>query len=325
MASATERKTILFWNSHPEWAEAFTSGEHRYLVPDAGQRPGGRADLALPVPSRAEEIDVAQLANTHVDLVVLQHHEEMALTARWLGRRPGTDVPAVYVEHHPPQPFAADSMHPMGGRDDIPIVHATDFNKVMWNNGLAPSCVIMPAIADPGEIFTGDVPAAAALIDEPLRRLRETGTDLLAELGRRAPIDVWGADSESLTGKFKTVARIRGRGPAVRPQVLRQLARRRVYVHPARWTTLDVGLIEAMYVGLPVVAFASTTASTVLPPEAGVVSADIRTLALAIEGFVVDYGAAAAAGKAARDYAVAHFGLLRFRAEWDAVIAELTR
>nr|MDP9164924.1 glycosyltransferase family 1 protein [Actinomycetota bacterium] len=159
---------------------------------------------------------------------MLQHHEEMALTARWQGRRPGTDVPAVYVEHHPPQPFAADSMHPMGGRDDIPIVHATDFNTGDVEQRARPVVRHHARDRGPGEMFTGDVPAAARLIDEPLRRLRETGTDLLAELGRRAPIDVWGVDSEPLTGKFKTVARIRGRGPAVRPQVLRQLARRRV-------------------------------------------------------------------------------------------------
>jgi hypothetical protein len=64
-------------------------------------------------------------------------------------------------------------------------------------------------------------------------------------------------------------------------------------------------------------------ASTLIPPEAGVVSADVRTLELATEAFVVDYGAAAGAGKAARDYAVAHFAMERFLAEWDAVIAEL--
>jgi hypothetical protein len=38
---------------------------------------------------------------------------------------------------------------------------------------------------------------------------------------------------------------------------------------------------------------------------------------------VICSAAAAAAGKAARDYAVAHFALERFVAEWNAVIAEL--
>ena len=315
MASATAQRSILFWNTNQAWTDAFASGTHRYLV--AVNSDDGRTNR------RVREIPVGRLRDEDVDLVVLQHHDELELAARWLGRRPGVDVPAVFVEHSPPQPFAADTLHPLGGRDDIPIVHVTDFNRVMWNNGAAPSCVITPAMADPGHLFTGDVPAAASIIDEPLCRLRETGADLLVELGRRAAIDVWGVDTEPLTAKFRSVARVRGKGPLPANRLLNQLARRRVYVHPARWTSLDVGLMEAMYVGLPIVAFASTMASTLIPPEAGVVSADVRTLELATEGFVVDYGAAAAAGKAARDYAVAHFGLKRFLTEWDAVIAEL--
>ncbi|GLP81355.1 glycosyl transferase [Mycobacterium antarcticum] len=317
---ATESRTILFWNTHRAWAEAFAGGRHRYLTP--GDRSTANAEDS---PPGVDEVDMADLSDEDVDLVVLQNQNELELTARWLGRRPGVDVPAVYMEHRPPRPFAVNSLHPMGGRSDIPIVHATDFNRVMWDNGLAPSCVVMPAVVDPGRLFTGDVPAAATMIDEPMRRLRETGTDLLAEVGRRAPIDVWGVDSDGLTAKFRTVARIRGRGPASRPQILRQLARRRAYVHTARWTSLDAGLMEAMYAGLPVVAFASTIASTMIPTEAGVVSADTRTLAAATETFVADRRAAAAAGKAARDYAVAHFGVDRFHAEWDAIIAELTR
>lgn len=67
----------------------------------------------------------------------------------------------------------------------------------------------MPALADPGGLFTGDVPAAASMIDEPLRRLRETGADLLAEFGRRAPIDVWGVDSDALTAKFRSRVHVR--------------------------------------------------------------------------------------------------------------------
>jgi hypothetical protein len=315
MASATARRSILFWNTNQAWTDAFTSGTHRYLVAVNSEEGG--------IEGRVEEIPFRRLRDEDVDLVVLQNHDELELTARWLGHRPGTDVSAVYVEHNAPQPFAADSLHPLGGRDDIPIVHTTDFNQVMWNNGSAPSCVITPAMADPGHLFTGDVPAAASIIDEPLRRVRDTGADLLVELGRHAAIDVWGVDSEPLTDKFRQVARVRGRGHLPRPRLLSQLARRRVYVHPARWTSLDVGLIEAMYVGLPIVALASTMASTLIPPEAGVVSADVRTLELATEAFVVDYGAATAAGKAARDYAVAHFAMERFLAEWDAVIAEL--
>jgi outer membrane murein-binding lipoprotein Lpp len=52
------------------------------------------------------------------------------------------------------------------------------------------------------------------------------------------------------------------------------------------------------------------------------VSADVKTLAYALEAFVTDLSAATAAGKAARDFAMAHFALERFLTEWEDVIDE---
>ena len=75
-----------------------------------------------------------------------------------------------------------------------------------------------------------------------------------------------------------------------------------------------------MYLGMPVVAVAATMAPAVVPGEAGVVSADIDTLAHALMGFVIDCGAAEVAGKAAREFAITHFGLDRFLRRWDDVI-----
>ena len=54
-------------------------------------------------------------------------------------------------------------------------------------------------------------------------------------------------------------------------------------------------------------------------------SADIDTLARALEGFIADGSAAAAAGKSARDFAKARFGLERFLAEWDDLVDECCR
>jgi hypothetical protein len=267
-----------------------------------------------------QEIPAERLRDEDIDLVVLQRPNEIELATRWLGRRPGIDIPAVYVEHNTPRPFAVDSVHPLAGRDDIPLIHVTDFNRLMWNNGAAPTRVINHGIADPGHLYTGEIAAAATMINEPRRRWRTVGADLLAELSNRTPIDVWGIGSE-LLGE----GQVRGKGDVPAPRLLHQVARRRVYLHTARWTSLGLSLVEAMYLGMPVVAVASTMAPVVVPAEAGVVSADIATLAYALEGFVTDVSAASAAGKAARDFAMAHFALERFLAEWDDVIDENCR
>jgi glycosyltransferase involved in cell wall biosynthesis len=105
--------------------------------------------------------------------------------------------------------------------------------------------------------------------------------------------------------------------------VLDDVSRRRVYLHTARWTSLGLSLLEAMCAGMPIVAVASTMAPLVVPPEAGVVSADMTVLGDALQRFAADPAAAEVAGKAARECALAHYGLDRFLGDWDRLIEEV--
>jgi hypothetical protein len=319
MSITVHTRSLLVWHVHGSWTESFVAGPHRYLLPlNANRGANGRGLCGRNWP-RANEVPLSRLRDEDIDLVVLQRPEEIELATRWLGRRPGVDIPAVYVEHNTPRPSAVDSVHPVAGRNDIPLIHVTDFNRLMWNNGAAPTRVISHGIADPGHLYTGEVPAAATMINEPSRRWRTVGADLLEELSNHTPIDAWGIGTESLNGG---TGKVRGKGDVGAPRLLHQVARRRVYLHTARWTSLGLSLVEAMYLGMPVVAVAATMAPLVVPAEAGVVSADVATLAYALEGFVTDLAAASAAGKAARDFARAHFALDRFLTEWDDVIEE---
>jgi hypothetical protein len=321
MSGSTVTRSLLVWHVHGSWTESFAAGRHRCVIPVNAERDAYGRGLCGRNWPRAQEIPTEKLRDEEVDLVVLQRPEELDLVANWMGRRPGIDIPAVYVEHNAPRPHAVDSIHPMAGRDDIPLIHVTDFNQLMWNSGAAPTRVINHGIADPGQWYTGEVPAAATMINEPRRRWRTVGADLLDELAGGVPIDVWGIGTEWFNDRSGNRG-VRGKGDVPAPRLLRQVARRRVYLHTARWTSLGLSLIEAMYLGMPVVAVASTMAPLVVPAEAGVVSADIPTLAYALEGFVTDVAAASAAGKAARDFAMAHFTLARFLAQWDDVISE---
>ena len=148
------RRSVLVWHVHGSWMESFVAGDHRYLIPVNDARDTAGRGLCGRNWPRAEEVPVHRLRDTDVDLVVLQRPEELDLAARWLGRRPGADVPAVYVEHNAPRPFPAHSAHPLSSRSDILLIHVTDFNRLMWDNGLAPSTVIPHGIADPGHLYT---------------------------------------------------------------------------------------------------------------------------------------------------------------------------
>jgi glycosyltransferase involved in cell wall biosynthesis len=86
-----------------------------------------------------------------------------------------------------------------------------------------------------------------------------------------------------------------------------------------------LSLIEAMHVGMPVVALASTEAGEAVPAAAGVVSNRLGVLAEALRRLVADPAEAAARGAAARQAALERYGLKRFLDEWNDVLEEVRR
>ncbi|HEX4721830.1 MAG TPA: glycosyltransferase family 1 protein, partial [Pseudonocardiaceae bacterium] len=132
MAEAKRARRILLWRVHGSWTTSFVQGRHEYLLPvlpDGRLAGGGRRGRDWPDDGNAHEMPVESLRDTDVDLVVLQRPDEIGLTARWLGRRPGQDVPAVYVEHDTPRGDAPTTRHPVADRADITLVHVTAFNE----------------------------------------------------------------------------------------------------------------------------------------------------------------------------------------------------
>ena len=310
---------LLVWHVHGSWTTAFVQGEHTYLLPTVDDRgPWGRGRCGRPWPDSAVEVPPDELREADIDAVVLQRPEEIDLTVEWLGSRPGTDLPAVYVEHNTPRGHAANSRHSLADQDDIAIVHVTHYNELMWDNGIAPTVVIEHGVLDPGHRYTGELARAAVLINEPVRRGRIVGTDLLPTFARAAPIDLYGIDVDGVTIDGVTPI-----GDLPQDALHTEMARRRVYVHTARWTSLGLSLVEAMHLGMPVVAVASAEAATTVPREAGVVSTDVVELASAVRTFCSDPELATRVGKSAREYALTRFGLETFLHRWDTLLAAL--
>jgi glycosyltransferase involved in cell wall biosynthesis len=258
--------------------------------------------------------------------VIVQDARQLELAERWLGRRVPADVPAVFLEHNAPEPHPVNSRHPLADRSDIPLVHVTHFNDLYWDSGAAPTTVIEHGVVDPGERYTGELPHAAVVINEPVRRGRMVGTDLLPAFTAVAPVDVFGMKADLLPGSHPMLRsdRLRAHLPPDQEAMHDLLASRRVYVHPIRWTSLGLSLIEAMHLGMPVVGLAATEAVEAVPAGAGVVSTDVSRLTAAVRMFVEEPEAARLAGKAARAAALERYGLGRFLTDWDRVLSEVT-
>ncbi|WP_280402756.1 glycosyltransferase [Nocardia carnea] len=324
MAETRRELRVLLWHVHGSWTTSFVRGRHRYLLPVvAGGGPWGRGRCGRDWPT-AEEIPADALRDAEPDVVVLQRPEELGLAERWLGRRPGTDIPAVYVEHNAPREGAATSRHPLAERTDIPLVHVTHFNDLMWDSGRAPTRVVPHGIVDPGARYTGEIPHGVALINEPVRRRRVTGSDLLADFARAGPVDLYGIAATEFTPDGPTVHPVRGIGDLGQAELHTEMARRRVYLHTARWTSLGLSLLEAMHLGMPVVALATTEAVAAVPPEAGALATDVETLTARFHELLHEPDLAVLAGKSARQFALERYGLGAFLRRWDQLLDEIT-
>ena len=119
---------VLLWHVHGSWTTAFGQGRHEYLIlvtPDRGPDGLGRA-RTWSWPASAVEVTREEAAEAEVDVVVLQRpHELDGLAQAWLGgRRPGWEVPAVYLEHNAPQGRVNELRHVAADRDELGLALA---------------------------------------------------------------------------------------------------------------------------------------------------------------------------------------------------------
>lgn len=317
---------ILLWHVHGSWTTAFVQGRHDYVVPvlpDRGADGVGRA-RTWNWPASVRERSPDELRGEDFDLVVLQRPHELDLVRSWLGRTPGVDLPAIYLEHNAPDQNPCTQRHVLADRRDIPIAHVTFFNELYWDNGSAPTTVIEHGVVDPGARYTGELRAGAVVVNEPGRRGRIVGADLVPRFADVGPVDLFGMQATPFVTALGHPDVHPHDDLATQDQMHTQVARRRVYLHPMRWTSLGLSLIEAMHLAMPVVALAATEVAEAVPAGAGVISTNPDRLLTGFRSYLDDPAAAADAGRRGRRAALERYGLARFLRDWDALLESVT-
>jgi glycosyltransferase involved in cell wall biosynthesis len=138
------------------------------------------------------------------------------------------------------------------------------------------------------------------------RRGRRLGADVFERAASQVPLDLVGM----------------GAPRELAPQDLPAFeARYRLFFTPIRYTSLGLAVCEAMMLGLPVVALATTEhAVAVRDGETGYVSCDVDELVERMRDLLADRGLAARLGEAGRARALERYGLERFAAEWTTAL-----
>ena len=306
---------VLLWYAHGSYVNALVRGNHEYLVCAADPFGGAPPVPTSPWPEAVTLVSPDDLRANPPDVVVIQRLAEVDFCRDSLGFEPGRDRPAVFCEHNVPRQDIPSAAHPLADRSHWLIVHVTGVNALLWHCGRTPTKVVGHGVPDPGARYVGDLDRAAFVVNEPVRRDRLVGTDLIPFVAPHVGVDVFGIDGDLLIAA-RPEADLRWGGNLAQQELWNAVADDRVYLHLNRWTSLGLSLIEAMLMGMPVAVLAMTEAAS-LPPEIGVVSSDLDRLRRRVEELIKDPDEARHCGRLARTVALERFGLAAFLRGWD--------
>ena len=305
--AAPRRLRILTWHVHGNYLHYLSQVPHELFLVTGGDAPGRVGHLSWG--ANLHEVPAAQVRERTFDVVLYQarrhyDHDRHA----WLSPAQRA-LPHIVLEHDPPQQHPTDTRH--WAEAPALLVHVTHFNALMWDSGSLMTRVIEHGVPVPGPTWDGALGRGVVVVNQLARRGRRLGADLVARVGRELPLDLYGMEAGCAGGL----------GEIPNPALAARLARYRFFFHPARYTSLGLALLEAMALGMPVVALATTeVAGLIRNGENGYADTRLERLVEVMRSLLADHALARAWGEAARLTAQARFGLPRFVADWNAAL-----
>ena len=308
---------ILTWHIHGNYLLYLSRANVEFILPvDPGGREGyGGRGTTFPFGPNVREVPADQVRGLDLDGVLYQTRTNYEVDGPALLSDAQRRLPAVYLEHDPPQGHPTDTRHWFAEPDGL-LVHVTPFNALMWDSGSTPTRVIEHGVFVPDSArYTGELPRGITAINHLRSRGRRLGADVFGRIAAEVPVDLVGMDAESLGGV----------GEVFPPDLPAFEARYRYFLNPIRYTSLGLAVIEAMTVGLPIVGLATTEMVTAIEPGvSGFLATDPMDLIEPIRDLMADPAMARDMGLAAREYARDRFGIDRFARDWESTLAAVT-
>jgi hypothetical protein len=308
---------ILTWHVHGNYLYYLTQVPHEWYVLSKPGRPAGYAGRAgeLPWGDNVHDLPVDRIDEMQFDCIVFQHHQHWTadqheLLADWQKK-----LPRIYLEHDPPQEHPTHTLHPVQD-PGATIVHVTHFNDLMWDNGVTPTRVIEHGVlVPPGVRYTGEKEEGIVVVNNMRKRGRRLGADLYRDIRAEVPLALIGMDAQSEGG----IGEVRN------VDVPSFISKYRFFFHTCRYTSLGLAACEAMMIGMPIVAPATTELVTVIRSGVnGYIDTNRKALAEAMRELLHDRELAQRWGAAARETAMRRFGIERFVRDWMALLDEVT-
>jgi glycosyltransferase involved in cell wall biosynthesis len=310
------RLKILTWHTHGSYLHYLTQAPHDFYVLSKPGRPpgyGGRCGH-MPWGDNVHDLPADEAKRQPLDLIVFQDDHQYLQDQHQFLSPAQRHLPKIYIEHDPPRANPVDTRHVVT-EDDVLVVHVTAFNRLMWDNGRTATRVIEHGVIAPQAAYGGDLARGIVVINHIARRGRRLGFDVFQRARNEIPLDLVGMGAEQAGGL----------GEIQHAELPAFAARYRFFFNPIRYTSMGLAVIEAMMLGLPIVALATTEMVTVIRDgRNGFIDTDEGRLVCGMKSLLQDKGLAQALGKEAQKTAHARFNIGRFVADWNTAFYDIT-
>lgn len=306
-----KRLRILTWPIHGSYFNSLAQMDYDWYLPVKPGSPdgyGGRGGPSSTLREYVREVPADRVRDLDLDLVIYQSPRNVFEDASEILSDTQRKLPRIYLEHNVPRPHPTDTRHPIEDPHTL-LVHVTHYNRLMWDNGRTPTTVIEHSVAiDPEARYVGDLARGISMVNEMKRRGRIAGLDVFLRAQQEVPLDTVGIKSEEVGGL----------GDIPYPKLHSHVARYRFLFSHMRYTSLPLALVEAMTMGMPVVALATTEVPVVIQDgETGYVSCDVGELIERMKHLLENPCEAQRLGRNAFQLASERFRMDRFINDWN--------
>lgn len=308
---------VLTWHVHGNYLLYLSRAQVEFYLPvKAGRHPGyGGRGTTFSFGDNVHDVPADEVRNLELDCILYQSRQNYLIDRHEILSERQRHLPGIYLEHDPPLDHPTDTRHPVCG-DDLLLVHVTPYNALMWDSGRTPTRVIDHGVYVPDDvIYTGELDRGIVVVNHLKRRGRRLGLDVFQRARAEVPLDLVGMDAEAVGGL----------GEIFPPELPAFEARYRFFFNPIRYTSLGLAVLEAMMIGLPIVALATTEMSSVITSGvSGYVDTNLDNLIEPMRDLLAYPEEARRLGEGARRAALERFHIDRFARDWDAAFALVT-
>jgi hypothetical protein len=308
---------ILTWHVHGSYLYSLVQSQHQFYLPVKPGQPegyGGRLG-GFAWPDNVHDVPAESVDRWQFDCILFQSCKNYLQDQYEILSESQRQLPRIYLEHDPPRQHPTDTRHPVDD-PNVLLVHVTPFNDLMWDSGHTPTCVIEHGILTPANAcYTGELNRGLVVVNGLSSRGRRLGADVFERVRTQVPLDLVGMGSEAIAGLGEIAHE---RLPAFQ-------ARYRFLFNPIRYTSLGLAVCEAMMIGMPIIALATTEMVTVVENGvSGYVDTDINRLIQRMQALLADPAEADRLSAGARRVAQERFNIQRFLRDWDKAFALVT-